>query len=510
MLSWVVALLAAEVVVDVTAPGRTVPAGLFGTNLAARTQSTAEMAPLFRGFGLTLYRYPGGGSPGWHWETGHFDFPILERDDACALASLEAARELVGAAGGELLHAINLESGTPGEAAGLAAASGGRLFEIGNEAFGDWDRAYRGASQYAADLVAYANAIKAVQPGAWIGADMAGAFRDVDDDGDAVDTGDWDRVVLREAGASIDFLSYHWYPGRRRQEDPRKIVANSLRVREDVARFRRLIGELQPGRSIALGYLEWDGVFDHEQTGLRHSLANALFYADALGQMMIEGVELATHYEAATVTYGLVPAYDPCARPRYPAWDGATIRPKAFALQLASRLAGGRLLPARASGVGRYEVTTDFPLQEYAGPVPLLGAYAVQAAGAIRVLLVHRDPERPLSLVLRLAGAPAGPAALAVTVLSGPSLDATNEAAPGTVAPVRQPTRPVALPEVALELPPRAVVLAELIPGEPSPAAARDAGAPAPAPRGCAAGPDPGGGWLWWLLVLALARRARG
>ena len=506
-----VLLLAPEVLIDLARPGRAVPHELFGTNLPARAQSTPDVIDRFRSFGTKIYRYPGGGAPGWHWMTPRFDFGIGPNDAACALAGLDHALAFARATDGQLLYSVNLESGTPDEAAALAIASapeGVRYYEIGNEPFGDWDHGYRGASAYAADLTAFSRAIKAMQPDARVGAAMAGEFRDVDDDGDAVATAGWDRVVLRTAGAAVDFMSYHWYAGRRDAEEPMHVMAGSLRIPTDVARFQRLAAEA--GRTLELAYLEWDGVFDHDTTGARHSLANALFTADALGQMATAGVAVAASYEATTRSYGLIVAYDPCAQPMWPAFDGVTVRPKAFAIQLASGLGGGALLPVTTTGTGSYQATTTFS-QEYEGPVPYLSAYAARVGGAVRVLLIHRAPDQATTVHLRLVGGQVAPGLASRMILTGPSLEASNEGG-STRVHIEADLVAWAGGEGELQIPPRSVVRVDLgdatvgAPGGVGTGAAGGASS-TPAKGGCqafrpredvSAGPG-----LWGALLLA-------
>ena len=75
--------LAAEVVLELAHPGRVVPHELFGTNLPVRAQATPDVLERLRGFGLALFRYPGGGAPGWHVEPPRFDWSIGPDDDSC-------------------------------------------------------------------------------------------------------------------------------------------------------------------------------------------------------------------------------------------------------------------------------------------------------------------------------------------------------------------------------------------------------------------------------------------
>ncbi len=524
---------APKIVVQAASPGAPVPAALLGSNLPARTETTARIPALLKSMGVSLYRYPGGSSPGWHWMTGAMDFPVAAGEGSCALNQPQQIVDFVRAASGQLLITTNLESGTPAEAAGLASelvtrGMRAQAWEIGNEPFGDWDNGYRGAAAYAADVRAYASALRAADPGARIGLDLAGAYRDTDTDGDAIDTADWDRVVLRGAGSVADFMSYHWYPGRRAQEEPLHVMAGSLRIPIDVARFRALAAAEVPGRTLDLAYLEWDGVFDNDATGARHTLANAIFYADALGQMMTSGVAMATHYDASTRSYGLVSAYAPCvAGAGFAAWDGVTVRPKAYALQLVSKLVGGALLPVAVSGGDSYAATTTAPLQEYTGMVPYLAAYAVRAGDVIKLLVVHRHPTQTASAEVELAGLAGaqatGTASAEVAILTGPALTSSNERGALAVA-VSTETRPLARAGFTLEVPPRSVMLIELPlvdgaggdGGTGGADAAVDMGGGDGGGCGCHAGGCAAGGggalvlMLGALLVVGWRRRARG
>ena len=455
---------APQLAIDVSAAGRTVPHELFGINLPARAEATPRIQTLFRQLGLTLYRFPGGDSPGWRWMTGSFDFAA--GDAACTLNKPAPLLDFVGGAGGQVLFSVNLESAPASEAAALATSvrgQGVRYWELGNEVFGDWDRGYRSAAQYASDIGTYGRAIKAADPAARIGADMAGAYGDTDTTSDGVDTANWDQVVLSGGGATLDFLSYHWYPGRLAQEDPMHVMAGSLKIASDVARFDRL-STAALGHALPVGYLEWDGVFDTDTTGMRHTLANAILYADALGQMATAGVALANAYESSTRSYGLVVGYDACAGT---AWDGRSVRPKAYALELASRLGGGRLLPALVSGGHSYDATTTHPLQEYAGAVPYLSAYAVRTSQGLAVLVISREPTAATDLDVQVSGAAAGHSAATVSVLTGPSLTASNESSAGTVG-ITTSALTVALPAFTLSVAARSVTLLEipLAPGD--------------------------------------------
>jgi CheY-like chemotaxis protein len=59
-----------QITVDAGTTLRPVAPRLFGTNLEPKDQSDQPVRDLIASLGLRTHRYPGGGWPGWHWQTG--------------------------------------------------------------------------------------------------------------------------------------------------------------------------------------------------------------------------------------------------------------------------------------------------------------------------------------------------------------------------------------------------------------------------------------------------------
>ncbi|HEY3356064.1 MAG TPA: alpha-L-arabinofuranosidase C-terminal domain-containing protein, partial [Polyangia bacterium] len=438
---------AAPLGVEVDAGARLHPVSprLFGTNLQPKTQSDDAVRALFRDLGLTTYRYPGGGWPGWHWQAGTFD--NQSRWNSCALADMSYLSGFLAAVGGELLTQVNIETGTPTEAADLVTwvrdhGVPGQYFELGNEVYGDWDAGYRSTAAYVATIKSYAAAMRPRDPALRLGVDMGGEYYDVDRTADGVDTANWDRAVVGGACAEIDFLSFHWYPGRDLVETPLHVMGNSLAAPALADHLRQVVAEVCPARqgAIEVGFLEWDGVFDHETTGMRQTLANGIFNADALGQLATAGVELSNQFEASGRNYGLLAAYDACQG--WPERYDGRVRPKALAIQLASRLGGGDLVAAAVTGSATYTNASQDPGNEWSGPVPYQAAYASRHADGLTLMLISRHPDQAAPATIHLTGF--DPQATAtVHTLTGPSLTANNETTAGTVA-ITESTAPVA------------------------------------------------------------------
>src|SRR3954452_4746942 len=119
-------------------------------------------------------------------------------------------------------------TGTPQEAADWVRSAnvtkgyGAKYWTIGNENYGNghygsaWegdDHADKSPAQYAAEVVAYADAMKAVDPTIKVGAVLTTPSNWPDGLVGAGDAGTWNQVVLSIAGPSIDFVDLHWYPG---------------------------------------------------------------------------------------------------------------------------------------------------------------------------------------------------------------------------------------------------------------------------------------------------------
>jgi alpha-N-arabinofuranosidase len=91
-----------------------------------------------------------------------------------------------------------------------------KFWEVGNEIWGDWVRGHSDAETYARNYNRYAKAMRAVDPSIKL-----------------IAVGDnnmnWNRTVLRAAGASIDYLAIHHYYGRHEaRNDPLNLMARPL------------------------------------------------------------------------------------------------------------------------------------------------------------------------------------------------------------------------------------------------------------------------------------------
>lgn len=214
------------VTVNTRAALSTVPETGIGTNHAIWDSQlgTDDTADLLKDAGVQLLRYPGGSySDIYHWADhtapGGYVAPNTDFDTFMAGARRTGAQAMVTA---------NYGTGTAEEAAGwvryanVTKGYGIKYWEIGNENYGNgrygaaWeadDHADKSPAEYARNVVAYADAMKAVDPTIKIGAVLTTPANWPDGLVGEGDEGTWNKVVLTTAGPKIDFVILHWYPG---------------------------------------------------------------------------------------------------------------------------------------------------------------------------------------------------------------------------------------------------------------------------------------------------------
>jgi len=444
---------------------------IYGTNLYPHSQVSDDIKNFSNDIGLKIFRYPGGGSPGYHWETKSFDFMTRLTVDNCPLLDFDYLVDFAFEIGGEILYQVNAETGTPAEAASLLShliSVGKRVtyWEIGNEVYGDWDHNnFNGRpSDYATLVCAYNTALKAIDPTVKVGADFGGSYYDRDD---------WDRTVMREAGNCIDFISYHWYTGRADPENAQNILGNYLMIRNDVARFKTIIQEEAPTRVglIEITYPEWDTVF--RDSTMRDTLANAIAYADSLGEMILNEVTVANHYAFQEGDsyhnyhgFGLIPGWDTDCNwnPDWgnvldKSWDGQRIKPKAFAMKLFSKKFGEVLLGSALTGTTSFTKSNGSSDFEYQGSVPYISAYSSinKDGDLLSIILSSKKSSGNTQVNITLSNFAVGNTNAAIATLSGPSLTSINNTTPGTVS-LTESTITNASESFTFSLPPRSVV----------------------------------------------------
>ncbi|GAA1007152.1 alpha-L-arabinofuranosidase [Acrocarpospora pleiomorpha] len=217
---------AVAVTVNARAALATVPATGIGANHAIWDSylGTDDTADRLKDAGVQVLRYPGGSySDIYHWADhtapGGYVAPGTDFDTFMRGARRTGAQPMVTA---------NYGTATAQEAAdwvrhaNVTKNYGVKYWEIGNENYGNghygaaWEadnHADKSPAEYARNVVAYSNAMKAVDPTIKIGAVLTTPANWPDGIVAGGDDGTWNKVVLSIAGSKIDFVILHWYPG---------------------------------------------------------------------------------------------------------------------------------------------------------------------------------------------------------------------------------------------------------------------------------------------------------
>ncbi|WIV61786.1 cellulose binding domain-containing protein [Amycolatopsis nalaikhensis] len=283
----------ATVTVDARAGLATVPDTAIGVNHAVWDSQlgTDEVADLLGGAGVRMLRYPGGSYGDiYHWKDntapGGYVAPGTDFDTFMSGARRTGAQPIVIA---------NYGTGTPQEAAdwvryaNVTKGYGVRYWEIGNELYGNghyganWEadnHEDKSPAGYAAGVVAYADAMKAVDPSVKIGAVLTTPANWPDGIVGEGDTANWNRTVLSIAGPHVDFVVLHWYPSGGTAADalakPEQVGDMVHLVREQITRFA--------GRPLGIAMTE-----TNTPVGM-NTQPGALFAADAYASLLENGV----------------------------------------------------------------------------------------------------------------------------------------------------------------------------------------------------------------------------
>ena len=420
--------------VDVRAGLATVPDTALGVNHAIwdAQLGSPDVADLLKDAGVRMLRYPGGSYADiYHWRDhtapGGYVAPGTDFDTFMAAAKRTGAEPMIIA---------NYGTGTPQEAAdwvryaNVTKGYDATYWTVGNENYGNghygasWEadeHADKSPAEYAANVVAYAAAMKAVDPGIKVGAvlTMPGNWPD-----GLVGTGDqgtWNQEVLTRAGAAIDFVDVHWYPGGTAAES----LSRTAHIPDAVHLLREQIDRYAGPHAGRIGISMTE---TNVEVG-RTTQPGALFLAEAYSGLLEQGVFTVqwwnVHNGIGTVStvagqtdygdYGLLSSGGCTA-------DGSVCEPPMntpfapyHALSMVGSFArpGDRLVGARTDNA-------------------LVSAHASRKPnGDLAVLLVNKDPDREHAVALNYQGwTPAGGAPSVASFTNG--ADAVRTTTAGT------------------------------------------------------------------------------
>ncbi|MBP6830628.1 MAG: hypothetical protein KA978_07570 [Deltaproteobacteria bacterium] len=448
--------------IDTAADRGAVSRDVYGGDLEFINSNVPEVAALAAE--LPLLRFPGGDADAtFRWDQSLPPRCTRQGFDWNAAATV-ASRGRSG-----LFLETNILRSTPANAAAWvqdATRRGLRVawVGIGNEVWGDWDAGYRSASRYASDVIAHATAIRALVPGTRIVLSIGTAREDA-----------WNREAIRRTAAVIDAVDYHYYPNHHAWTDmrPEQVVAGAEGIAPLLARLRAMIRAEAGARASAIQVVlgEWDGAADAPRVMKMDqlvtprayamwSMADALFYGAALGEMHTGGVAAAMFYEVQGFRFGAIPG-DWCVDQ-----DTSIRRPKALVHQLWREHFGDRLVAVTAAGVPSYRVSGPTNWDGFAGDVPYVRAYAslADSGRSLRMIVTNRGGASNVASIAITLRSFAPESTASVWEVGGGGVMDTNENVRGPIDVVRIRARSMAVAGAAFTLPlaPYSVMAIEL------------------------------------------------
>jgi alpha-L-arabinofuranosidase len=198
------------------------------------------------------------------------------------------------------------------------------------------------------------------------------------------DWSNWGNEVIEKGGENLDFYVIHYYAYDKQPESAQAILASPQKIWKDVMESTNAaFDKLANGRRVPVAVTEYNLVAfqDIDNGQLMTRAANALFLADMIGQMAVNGVSMANQWDLANgkanngTDYGLMDA---------DSWERT---PQYYAIQLWSRF-GNTLLPV------------DSPLPNET----TLSVYAGRASDGTLSIMAINKTDKPLDVRLQIAG----------------------------------------------------------------------------------------------------------
>ena len=323
-------------------------------------------------------------------------------------------------------------------AQGYPQPFGATYWEVGNEVFSKHEQGVTSARQYGQDFVAFARAMKGVDPHIKVGAVGLNLPRGR---GDADATAAWNPTVVKAAGDYLDFLIIHpYYPagGQERdlyQSEPwfTAVMAGADQAMADLREIRQVIAaNSPPGKPIGIAVTEY-GIWPEASNDPRDyaNLARAIYDADLLLGLLQASSELSITLAASWNLHGS----NPTAAIGYNWKTGTrTIRPHYHALDLIMNHLGPALVETRVS-------SPTFAVAQVANvksksAVPLLHAVAFSSPeqGRLSLMVINRSLTAAIPTAIQFQGF-TPQAGAEVWTLSGNSVMDHNENLAGTVSP---------------------------------------------------------------------------
>jgi alpha-L-arabinofuranosidase len=228
------------------------------------------------------------------------------------------------------------------------------------------------------------------------------------------DWSNWGNEVIEKGGEDLDFYIIHYYAYDKQPESAAAILSSPQKIWQDVMdSTNAAFDKLANGRRVPVAVTEYNlAAFQDLDNGqLMTRAANALFIADMIGQMAVNGVTMANQWDLANgkanngTDYGMINVDDGTRAPQY------------YAMKLWSQF-GNALLPVESP------LSNATTLSAYAGK---------DDSGSLSFLAINKT-DKPLDARIQLLGA-TGVLRASASTLTATNLEATDVAFNGVTKP---------------------------------------------------------------------------
>ena len=342
--------------------------GIFGINVALWDGDLLKPETIDRVKAVNhgVLRYPGGlRADEDHWKE------VLAKHDW--MVDTDEFLDFCSKTGTTPMITVNFGTGTADEAAewvkhvNIEKKAGVKLWEVGNELYGDWHANHCSAEDYGKRAAEFITKMKAVDPSILVTVIW-------------VIKGDWNKKVFDLTKDLADGVIVHHYPQHAGEENDAGLLAAPAALAEIIPGVRQQLAEFgAQGKNYQIWLTEWNSV-DFKPGPQTLSLVNGLFAADYLGALAKQNIEQADYWDVHNDMTEQGGDYGYLSRSGAPDGDNVP-RPSYWAFKLASESLRGRLIE---TSTGTEDVS----------------AYLTEQNGKKTLLLINKLPKTKANVTL--------------------------------------------------------------------------------------------------------------
>jgi hypothetical protein len=353
--------------------------GIFGINAALWDGDLLDRKTVdyVKAVNHKVVRYPGGlRADDDHWKQ------VLDKKDG--MADTDEFLEWLKQTGNEGMITVNYGKGTPEEAAAwvrhvnIEKKAGVKLWEIGNELYGDWHPQHTDGVTYGKRTAEFIKAMKAVDPTIQVAVIW-------------VLDGEWNKEVMEATKDLADAVIVHHYPQHGGEENDQALLSSPQSLDEIIPSLKASLKKYgAPGKKYGIWLTEWNSV-DFKPGPQSLSLINGLFVVDYLGALARHNIEHADYWDIHNNLTEQGGDYGYLSRTGAPDGDNVP-RPSYHGFKLASEVLRGKLMDCK---VKTAETDAESDVTCY---------FTERPNGTKAVMLVNKHPETEASVTLAIPG----------------------------------------------------------------------------------------------------------